>query len=413
MKKAAFSYLSAADEKRLPKQLARLLYGQILKNSVSRLEKYASCAYAHFLQYGLSLEERDKYHFENVDMGNIFHAVLEHFSDRLSDEGYTWFDFPKEIGQRLVKECLEDYAASYGETILYSSKRNEYMITRMQRILNRTVETLQYQLQKGSFTPENFELSFSMASDLDAVNIALSEEERLELIGRIDRVDTCKKEDKLYVKIIDYKSGTRKFDLAALYYGLQLQLVVYMNAAVELQKKKNPDKNVIPAAMLYYHVSDPMTETEKGEPDISEIEEAILEELKMTGLVSDDEEVLRLLDRDFELKSSVIPVARKKDGSFTQASSVLSEQDFATISDYVNFKIKELGTSILDGDIGLAPYEQKDEDACTYCAYSGVCGFDKRLGAGLVRHLDELSQESAMERIKQSLGKDGGNELWQ
>ena len=245
------------------------------------------------------------------------------------------------------------------------------------------------------------------------MNIALSEEERLELIGRIDRVDTCKKEDKLYVKIIDYKSGTRKFDLAALYYGLQLQLVVYMNAAVELQKKKNPDKNVIPAAMLYYHVSDPMTETEKGEPDISEIEEAILEELKMTGLVSDDEEVLRLLDRDFELKSSVIPVARKKDGSFTQASSVLSEQDFATISDYVNFKIKELGTSILDGDIGLAPYEQKNEDACTYCAYSGVCGFDKRLGAGLVRHLDELSQESAMERIKQSLGKDGGNELWQ
>lgn len=413
MKKAAFSYLSAADEKRLPKQLARLLYGQILKNSVSRLEKYASCAYAHFLQYGLSLEERDKYHFENVDMGNIFHAVLEHFSDRLADEGYTWFDFPKEIGQRLVKECLEAYAASYGETILYSSKRNEYMITRMQRILNRTVETLQYQLQKGSFIPENFELSFSMASDLDAVNIALSEEERLELIGRIDRVDTCKKEDKLYVKIIDYKSGTRKFDLAALYYGLQLQLVVYMNAAVELQKKKNPDKNVIPAAMLYYHVSDPMTETEKGEPDISEIEEAILEELKMTGLVSDDEEVLRLLDRDFELKSSVIPVARKKDGSFTQASSVLSEQDFATISDYVNFKIKELGTSILDGDIGLAPYEQKNEDACTYCAYSGVCGFDKRLGAGLVRHLDELSQESAMERIKQSLGKDGGNELWQ
>ena len=309
----------------------------------------------------------------------------------MADEGYTWFDFPKEIGQRLVKECLEAYAASYGETILYSSKRNEYMITRMQRILNRTVETLQYQLQKGSFIPENFELSFSMASDLDAVNIALSEEERLELIGRIDRVDTCKKEDKLYVKIIDYKSGTRKFDLAALYYGLQLQLVVYMNAAVELQKKKNPDKNVIPAAMLYYHVSDPMTETEKGEPDISEIEEAILEELKMTGLVSDDEEVLRLLDRDFELKSSVIPVARKKDGSFTQASSVLSEQDFATISDYVNFKIKELGTSILDGDIGLAPYEQKNEDACTYCAYSGVCGFDKRLGAGLVRHLDEMN----------------------
>lgn len=410
MKKAAFSYLVNADTNRLPRELARLLYGQSLKNSISRLEKFASCAYAHFLQYGLSLEERGKYSFESVDMGNVFHAVLESFSDRIVREGYTWFDFPKEEGERIVGECLEEYAVTYGETILYSSKRNEYMITRMRRILNRTVQTLQYQLRKGAFTPENFELSFQVASDLDAVNIALSEEERMQLIGRIDRVDTCRKEDKLYVKIIDYKSGNRRFDLAALYYGLQLQLVVYMNAAVEVLKKREQDKKndtrVIPAAMLYYHVSDPMTETDKGQPDISEINAAILDELKMTGMVSDDEEVIRLLDRDFETKSSVIPVARKKDGSFTQASSVLSDEDFKTISDYVNHKIRELGVSILDGDIGLRPYEQRDANACTYCDYRSVCGFDKKLGAQLVRHLEELDQESAMECIRRSLGMD-------
>lgn len=404
MKKVAFSYLSNAGENRLPRELARLLYGQILKNSISRLEKFASCAYAHFLQYGLSLEERGKYSFESVDMGNVFHAVLENFSDKIAEEGYTWFDFPREAGERIVGECLEEYAVSYGETVLYSSKRNEYMITRMRRILNRTVQTLQYQLRKGSFTPENFELSFQVTSDLDAVNIALSEEERMQLIGRIDRVDTCQKEGKLYVKIIDYKSGTRKFDLAALYYGLQLQLVVYMNAAVEVLKKKNA--NVIPAAMLYYHVSDPMTETDKGQPDPSEINAAILDELKMTGMVSDNEEVIKLLDKDFETKSSVLPVARKKDGSFTQASSVLSDEDFKTISDYVNHKIKELGVSILNGDIGLNPYEQKNSDACTYCDYKSVCGFDKKLGASLVRHLEELDQESAMECIRRVLGMD-------
>lgn len=410
MKKAAFSYLSNAGENRLPRELAHLLYGQILKNSISRLEKFASCAYAHFLQYGLSLEERGRYSFESVDMGNVFHAVLENFSDKIVEEGYTWFDFPKETGERIVGECLEEYAVSYGETVLYSSKRNEYMITRMRRILNRTVQTLQYQLRKGSFTPENFELSFQVTSDLDAVNIALSEEERMQLTGRIDRVDTCRKEDKLYVKIIDYKSGNRKFDLAALYYGLQLQLVVYMNAAVEVLKRKNAQENydthVLPAAMLYYHVSDPMTETDKGQPDPSEINAAILDELKMTGMVSDDEEVIRLLDKDFGTKSSVIPVARKKDGSFTQASSVLSDEDFKTISDYVNHKIKELGISVLDGDIGLNPYEQKNSDACTYCDYKSVCGFDKKLGAGLVRHLEELDQESAMECIRRSLGID-------
>lgn len=417
MKKAAFSYLSNANKNRIPRELARLLYGQVLKNSISRLEKFASCSYAHFLQYGLRLEERDKYSFESVDMGNIFHAVLENFSEKLVEEGYTWFDFPKEAGEQIVSACLEEYAVSYGETILYSSKRNEYMINRMQRILNRTVQTLQYQLQKGAFTPENFELSFQMTSDLNAVNISLSEEERMQLIGRIDRVDTCQQDDKLYVKIIDYKSGNRKFDLAALYYGLQLQLVVYMNAAVEVLNKKNQKENndmhVIPAAMLYYHVSDPMAETEKGNPDPSEIEAAIREELKMTGMVSDNEEIIKLLDKDFETKSSVIPVTKKNDGSFTKASSVLSDKDFETVSTYVNHKIKELGVSILDGDIGLNPYEQKDVDACVYCDYKSVCGFDKKLGAKLVRHLEDMDQEYAMKRIKQSLGmedKEGGTQ---
>ena len=397
MKKAAFFHYQ---NRRLPKELARELYGQVLKNSVSRLEKFAACAYAHFLQYGLHLEERDKYSFESVDMGNIFHAVLEEFAEKLEKEGYTWFDFPKDTADRMIGECLESYAASYGETVLYSSKRNEYMITRMHRILNRTVQTLQYQLKQGIFQPENFELSFQMTSDLEAVNISLSEEEKMHLIGRIDRVDTCKQGDKLYVKVIDYKSGTRKFDLAALYYGLQLQLVVYMNAAVETQKKKNPDMDVIPAAMLYYHVSDPMTETEKGKPDPQEIERAILDELKMTGMVSDEEEVIRLMDSEFMDKSQILPVAKKKDGSFTKASSVLSKEAFKVVSDYVNHKIREIGTSILDGEIALNPYEQSKGNACTYCNYRSICGFDRKLGAGLVRELEELDQDMALERMK-------------
>lgn len=405
MKRAAFEYLADAGGRRLPKELARLLYGQILKNSVSRLEKFAACAYAHFLQYGLGLSERDKYSFESVDMGTVFHAVLEQFSDKLKERGYTWFDFPKEYGEQLVGECLESYAAAYGETVLYSSRRNEYMITRMKRVLVRTVQTLQYQLRQGVFEPEGFELSFQMTSDLDAVNIALSKEERMHLIGRIDRIDTCRQEDKLYVKVIDYKSGNRRFDLAALYYGLQLQLVVYMNAAMEVQKKKNPGTRVIPAAMLYYHVSDPMTETEQGNPDPMQIEKAILDELKMTGMVSDDEEVIRLLDKDFESKSTVLPVAKKKDGSFTQASSVLSGEDFETVSNYVNHKIKELGISILDGDIRISPYEQKEQSACTYCAYKSVCGFDKKLGAGLVRRLEELDARQAIEKMREEAGR--------
>lgn len=389
----------------LPKEVARQLYGKLLKNSVSRLEKYASCAYAHFLQYGLQLQERDKYRFENVDMGNVFHAVLEGFSNKLEEKGLTWFDFTKEDGEALLQEVLENYAIEYGETILYSSKRNEYAIKRMQRILTRTIHTLQHQLRQGVFTPEHFELSFQMADQLESVNIALSDDEKMRIIGRIDRVDTYTEQDNIYVKIIDYKSGNRKFDLAALYYGLQLQLVVYMNAAMEIEKKQHPDKNIIPAAMLYYHVEDPMTETNKGNPSTEEINQAILEQLKMTGMVNEKEEVVQMLDTDFETKSDIIPVAKKKDGSYTAASTVLKEEDFSTISRFMNQKIKEIGRSILDGDIELNPYEQGNQRACTYCQFASVCGFDSKIPGLLPRKLEELSQTEALERITQEVEK--------
>ena len=244
----------------LSKMVTRALYGRMLLNSVSRLEKYAACAYGHFLQYGLALRERGDYSFEDVDMGNVFHGVLELFAQRLSANGYTWFDFPEKEARRMIEEAVEAYAAEYEETILYSSARNRHLLGRMTRILTRTVLTLQTQLKKGSFVPEQFEMSFSMIEDLDALNIALNEQDKMRLRGRIDRVDTCEAEDKVYVKVIDYKSGTRKFDLAALYYGLQLQLVVYMNAAVEMEQKRHPDKKIVPAAMLYYHIDDPMVE---------------------------------------------------------------------------------------------------------------------------------------------------------
>lgn len=409
LNKAAFYHYntkSGCSHMNIPKELAVQLYGSILQNSASRLERFAACAYAHFLQYGIRLSERDKYSFESVDMGNIFHAVLEEFGDKLKENNRTWFDFESELGERLVSECVDRYAASYGETILYSTKRNEYIITRIKKILTRTVRTLQYQLRQGVFAPDKLEMSFNMTSDLDAVNISLSENEKLRLTGRIDRVDTYRDDDKLYVKIIDYKSGKKSFDLAALYYGLQLQLVIYMNAAVEMEKRINPEATVIPAAMLYYHVDNPMADDEKGSLTMEQIEEEILSELKMTGIVNSDEEVIRLMDRDFEDKSKVLPVSKKKGGGYTASSGVLSNEGFDTISEYVNLRIKEIGSSIINGDISLNPYELGDDGACTYCAFKGVCGFDRKLGQGLVRHLDELDDESAIALMKEENEKE-------
>ncbi len=384
----------------LSKAVARALYGKNLENSVTRLETYAACAYRHFLQYGLTLREREEFGFEAVDMGNVFHAVLERFAGKLAESGHTWFDFSEEFGERAVKEALEEYAAVYGETVLYSSARSEYAITRMGRILVRTVLTLQSQLRKGAFVPDDYELSFRFAEDLDSVNVALSEEERMYLRGRIDRIDTAEDEDHVYVKVIDYKSGGRQFDLAALYYGLQLQLVVYLNAAMEMEARKHPDKEVVPAALLYYHIDDPTVETAEELSD-QEINEKILGMLRMNGVVNGEPDIIERLDKTMGEKSDVIPVERKKDGTFTARSGVLSAQELQVVSDYVNQKIRGIGREILEGRIGVNPYEKGAESACTYCPYKRVCGFDRSIPGYETRILEGMGKEKALEKMRQ------------
>lgn len=366
------------EHKPLGVMIARMVYGTVLENSVSRLERYAACAYAHFLQYGLNLKEREVFQLENTDLGNIYHEVLEVFSHCLKEHGYTWLDFPKEEGEQLLREALENCSMRYGETILYSSARYQYMIERMYRILKRTIWALKEQLKSGKFLPEAFEMSFSRVENLDAVNITLSEEEKMKLRGRIDRLDTCEDEDHIYVKVIDYKSGNKKFDLAAVYYGLQLQLIVYMNVAAEMMKKSHPDKEVVPAALLYYHVNDPMIKSEE-ELSPEQVNDQLLKELRMNGLVNDSEEVIGLLDGSFATKSSIIPVERKSDGSLSARSSVVNRQDYEVISNYVNQKMHQFGTEILQGNIEVNPCEQGNTESCTYCTFREICAFDGKI----------------------------------
>lgn len=366
------------EHKPLGAMIARMVYGTVLENSVSRLERYAACAYAHFLQYGLNLKEREVFQLENADLGNIYHEVLEVFSHRLKEHGYTWLDFPKEEGEQLLWEALENCAMQYGETILYSSARYQYMIQRLYRILKRTIWALKEQLKSGKFLPEAFEMSFSRVENLDAVNITLSEEEKMKLRGRIDRLDTYEDEDHVYVKVIDYKSGNKKFDLAAVYYGLQLQLIVYMNVAAELMKKSHPDKEIVPAALLYYHVNDPMIKSEE-ELSPEQVNDQLLKELRMNGLVNDSEEVIGLLDGSFATKSSIIPVERKSDGSLSARSSVVNRQDYEVISNYVNQKMHQFGTEILQGNIAVNPCEQGNIESCTYCTFREICAFDGKI----------------------------------
>lgn len=357
--------------------VAKALYGEILSGSVTRLEQYAACAYSHFLRYGLELLERKRFELASSDIGTLFHESIDLCFRRVKEKQYDWHTMTNETRDMLVEECVAAVTENYGNTILGSSARNRYLAQRVEQITKRTVWALQQQIKKGDFIPAGFEVSFSAADNLSAMKIALSESEALHLRGRIDRMDVCEDGGKVYVKIIDYKSGSTSFDLLALYYGLQLQLVVYMDAVTEMAQHYYPDKEVVPAGILYYNIADPLAE-KKGQPDPEKIDAEILKKLRMNGLVNSELEVVRHLDRTIEKESDVIPVVLKDGEVQAGRSSVANRERFARLSQFVHRKLKEAGQEILDGEIGVAPYKNGQRTACDYCPYHAVCGFDRK-----------------------------------
>ena len=391
---AFYSY----EERGIGRAAARALYGKILQGSVTRLEQYASCAYAHFLRYGLELMERREYELEAVDMGNLFHQSIDRCFQVMKAQGRDWRNLTEEGRQGLVKESVSQVVADYGNTIMMSTARYAYLAGRVERMTDRTIWALAEQVKRGDFEPAGFEVSFSAVDNLKAMRIALSPDEELQLRGRIDRMDLCEDGGTLYVKIIDYKSGGTSFDLAALYYGLQLQLVVYLDAALEMEERKNPGKEVVPAGIFYYNIQDPLVEKKEAMTP-EEIEQQILRQLRMNGLVNRELEVIRHLDREIETQSDVIPVALKAGLIQESRSSVASGKRFEQLKSYVNRKLRTAGRDILEGDTSLKPYKQSARTACDYCPYHAVCGFDTKTAGYGYRKLKALKPEEIWEDL--------------
>jgi ATP-dependent helicase/nuclease subunit B len=356
--------------------VANVLYGEVSPYSATRLERYVACAFAHFLRYGLRLSERAEYEFRAMDMGNIIHQVLEDFALEVRKRGLDWKTLEEEQRSEIVDACLEKVSADYGNSILSGSARNRYLIERTRRILKRTVWALQEQLKSGEFTPEGFEVSFGG--------------------GRIDRLDILEESDKVYVKVIDYKTGNVSFDLVAVYHGLQLQLMIYLDAALEVERRNYPEKQVEPAGIFYYNVKDPMIQT-KMEADVEAVQNKILSDLKMNGLVQADPEVARKLDQSL----SSIPAALNKDGTFRKTSSVATREQFARLGHYVQNKIEDIRKSILEGDAQVSPYELDKQDACTYCPYKTVCGYDRKIPGFEHRRLKKLDAAQIWKAIEE------------
>lgn len=360
----------------LTEEAAKRLYGEEFETSITRMERFAVCAFSHFLTYGLGLREREEYDFQAADLGNVCHRALERFSYKVERETGDWLKLTEEQRNQYVEESVEEAIADYGNSILYSSSRNAYLIVRMKRMLEKTVWALTKQLAAGDFKPSAYEMRFAN--------------------GKIDRVDTCEDGDCIYVKVIDYKTGSKSFDVTALYHGLQLQLMIYMDAALQLEQKKHPEKEILPAGVFYYRIQDPLIDR----PKEGEEQESILKELKPDGMISLEKEVLEHLDHCMVGESSVIPVKYNKNGSLSKSSKAASAQDFYLMMKYAVNKVEEIRQKILSGDVKVNPYRRGTETSCDYCSYRQICGFDTKMEGYRYREIDVMSVDKVIQAIK-------------
>lgn len=360
----------------LTEEAAKRLYGEEFETSITRMERFAVCAFSHFLTYGLGLREREEYDFQAADLGNVCHRALERFSYKVEREAGDWLKLTEEKRKQYVEESVEEAIADYGNSILYSSSRNAYLIVRMKRMLEKTVWALTKQLAAGDFKPAAYELRFAN--------------------GKIDRVDTCEDGDCVYVKVIDYKTGSKSFDVTALYHGLQLQLMVYMDAALQMEQKKHPEKEILPAGVFYYRIQDPLIDR----PKEGEEQESILKELKPDGMISLEKEVLEHLDHCMVGESSVIPVKYNKNGSLSKSSKAASAQDFYLMMKYAVNKVEEIRQKILSGDVKVNPYRRGTETSCDYCSYRQICGFDTKMEGYRYREIDAMSVDKVIQAMK-------------
>lgn len=371
----------------LTEKQAGALYPDPDRISVTRMEQFASCAYAHFLSYGLRLSDREEYSFEPADLGNIAHQSLERFSRKADREKLRWEEIPDDVRDGMIDESVEESVLEYGNTVLFSTARNEYMIRRIKRLLRRSVWALTKQLEKGDFIPGGYELKFGS--------------------GKIDRIDICEDgaDNCVYVKVTDYKTGMKSFDITALYHGLQMQLPVYMNAALAAEKRKYPDREIVPAGIFYYRIQDPLVDRPDRDGDA---ENRILKELRLDGLINDEGAAVEHLERGLSGTSLLIPAGRNKDGSLSKNSRALPGETFRTVLAYAGEKEKQIRADICSGKTAASPYQMKDATGCDYCAYRDICGFDLRISGCSYRRLANYSVEEAVAKMKEETENGGG-----
>jgi len=398
----ALSYDNAAE---LSKEVASRLFPSPLRASVSRIESFANCPFQHFARYGLNLRPREDDDVTALDLGNVYHSVLENIVREMIAQKCNWTDVPPDEAERRIKT----YATQVGQTLrgelMLSSARNKYLLARVERTLAQVIKSQEAAARRSRLRPLGAEVGFGIdGAKLPAYEVPTPRGKTLQLYGKIDRVDAI--EGEAAFAVIDYKLRGNTLELGRVYHGLSLQLLTYL-LVIEASGVKLQGQRLTPAAAFYVKLMRQLERADHPADGLAPDDPEFHLQVQPRGIF--DGRVVRALDSQLtDGWSKVVKAFVKKDGTpgNKRASDVADAAEFAGLLRIVKRRLGELADEIIGGAIGIHPYRMRTESPCQRCDYRSVCRFD--VAFNTYRPLEPMSREQVLERAASAASEEAG-----
>ena len=375
------------------------LYGNKLVTSISKLERYRSCPFSYYLQYGLKIKPEEELKIQTLNTGTFIHEIIDEFFEAVREAGIKLAEITDEQLAEIINKIIDEKLKQSQNYIFTSTAKYRALVVRLKKIIQKALKYIIGTLVQSRFEVLGTEVEFGEKGKYKPIRLTLEDGKRIEIIGKIDRIDTAQSEDGRYLRIIDYKSSAKNIDLNEVYAGLQIQLLTYLDAACK-------EEDLMPAGVLYFSMLEQMIKADKR-MEQEEIEEKIRANFKMKGLILADVNVVKLHDKKLEKGSSaLVPAYIDKEGNLSEkkTSGVTAEQ-FEELQKYMYIVIKQISKEILGGNIDLKPYYKDKKTPCKYCDYKSVCGFNMGGCENNYNYIDKKSKEEILAKIKKCEGK--------
>ena len=388
-------YIDYNFSEKIKKENIDKLYGNNLNTSISKLEKYMSCPFSYFLQYILKLKEKEELKVQSFDTGSFMHEVINSFFEEINNLGSNLKDITEEEIEEIVSKIINEKLLQDNNYIFTATEKYKLLVQRLKRIITKSLKYIIQSIVQSEFKLEGTEVEFGEKGKYKPIILDLENGKKVEITGKIDRIDIAKDEKNTYVRIIDYKSSVKNLDFGNVYAGLQLQLITYLDAVCKLE-------DFVPAGILYFNLLEQLISSNK-KLSVEDIEQKIKNNFKMKGLILADVKVAKMQDKNLESGGSeIIPAYIDKTGTLSpKKSSIATYEEFIKLQNYINKTIKDIAKEIFNGNIELKPFYKNKKTPCEYCSYKSMCGFNSGVCKKNYRFINKLNKDEILEKINQ------------